>query len=103
MSPQTELDHTYRRMMRHHPFGYALYKPLLRSSLKPGSCGILDRRGFWTNLFDLNDPFSLSEHSLGSAEETSERLVEKGLTWGPKLSRGATKVDVGLGMTVPVP
>jgi hypothetical protein len=88
-------------MMRHHPFGYALYKPVLRSSMKTGSCGILDGRGIWTPLFDLNDHSSLSNHLLSKAEDTPERLVEAGLTWDPKLSWGAVRVDIGLEATAP--
>lgn len=99
MSSQKDLSDIYRRMMRHHPFGYALYKPLLRSSVKPGSCGIL-HRGSWTELFHLNDPSSLSKNLLSVAEDTSERLVEKGLIWDPKVSRGAKKIDIGSDLTL---
>ena len=105
MSPRNHLGHTYRVLMRHHPFGYALYQPLLRDSestkAKPGVCGILDDRGIWTPLFDLNDPPTLSEHQLCPAEDTSERLIRDGLRWEPMLSRGATKVNAGLGVTFP--
>ena len=96
MSP-TQLDHRYRQMMRHHPFGYALYKPVLRSNMKPGDAGIFNSGGFWTKILDLNQ----AEAPLDAVSDASERLVEQGLTWDPKLSRGAIKTKVGLDLTVP--
>lgn len=96
MSPQTGLDRTYRQMMRNHPFGYALYKPVRQSSMKPGTCGYFNDSGFWTKLFDLNDSFSLSYHDLGDAQGTNSEPRDSGITWDPKVSRGASKVDVGL-------
>ena len=82
--------------MRHHPFGYALYKPVLRSLMKPGCCGYFNDSGFWIELFDLNELSSLSKYNLGHARDTSQQLREAEISWEPKISRGASKVDTGL-------
>ncbi len=59
-----------------------------------GSCGYFDESGFWSKLFDLNDPQSLSDHGLGNAQDTHEQLRESDIVWEPKLSDGVSKVDV---------
>jgi hypothetical protein len=49
-------DHAerYRKSMRPHPFGYALYKPPLYSRLFPGVLGYLDDDREWHPVLDLN-------------------------------------------------
>ncbi|OAG38835.1 hypothetical protein AYO21_06866 [Fonsecaea monophora] len=64
--------------------------------MKPGTCGYFDKSGFWSKLFDLNDSSSLLKHSLGDAQDTNSELRDNGITWDPKVSRGTSKIDVGL-------
>ncbi|KAL2752088.1 hypothetical protein ACRALDRAFT_213567 [Sodiomyces alcalophilus JCM 7366] len=71
MAPPSGLDRLYRAMMKAHPFGYALYKPVLMSNLHPGSCGYFDDAGFWHHAFDL--------------EDVKSNLVETDIDWDPKL------------------
>jgi hypothetical protein len=70
--------------------------------MRPGSCGILDDSGFWSLLFDLNDDLSLSSHGLGPSQGAFEELREAGITWGPKLSDGASMVCTGISVGTPI-
>lgn len=81
MAPATRLDQVYRRMMKDHPFGYPLYKPVLMSSIQPGSCGYFDDSGFWHYAFHLSD--------------AQQELVDSNIDWEPKLSKGTSKIDTG--------
>jgi hypothetical protein len=91
-----DLAKVYAESMAHHPYGYALYKPVSSSILKPGGCGYFDTLGNWQPFVDLTSPESLHKYGLNSPMEELESISpEENITWGPKVSRRVTAVNLG--------
>ena len=88
------LNLTYANSMRHHPFGYAIYHPVEKTDLKPGSCGYFDRDGVWNPIcqIDRPRPSSSAPGSLfTSADEELQKAASQTLHWGPKYSENVTE------------
>jgi hypothetical protein len=97
MAQGDDLAKVYAENMAHHPYGYALYKPVLSSTLKPGSCGYFDTQGNWQPLVDLTSPNSLQKYGLSSPKEELESISpEENISWGPKVSRRVTEVNLDI-------
>jgi hypothetical protein len=92
-----DLSHVYAENMAHHPYGYAMYKPVSSNILKPGSCGYFDSLGTWNPFVDLTSPSSLQKYGLSSPKEELERIPsEENTDWGPKVSRSVTEARLDL-------
>ena len=92
-----DLSHVYAENMAHHPYGYAMYKPVSSNILKPGSCGYFDSLGTWNPFVDLTSPSSLEKYGLSSPKEELERIPsEENTDWGPKVSRSVTEARLDL-------
>ena len=65
------LDVEYSKLMAHHPFGIALYRPLPSDSFKLGACGYFEF-GHWNPICDLE-----VSNSLDIKDSTSLKTIEK--------------------------
>ncbi len=91
------LDVEYSKLMAHHPFGIALYRPLSSDSFKPGACGYFDEFGHWNPICDLEDSISLETKGLNLLEDPIERAPsDQGITWAAKLSVNMRGIKVPL-------
>lgn len=97
MGRHNDLSQVYAENMIHHPYGYALYKPVSSSILKPGSCGYFDAQGAWNPIADLTSPASLQKYGLSIPKEELERIpIEENIAWGPKVSQRVTEMNLDL-------
>ncbi|KDR73010.1 hypothetical protein GALMADRAFT_101440 [Galerina marginata CBS 339.88] len=110
---QWTLDRQYAEIMKNHPFGLALYRPLPLSVFSPGSCGYFDDFGSWNPITHLENDVMLTKKGLEKVPEEDaldKAPVDNGITWGPKTSANvkATKlelsagIDPGLAIAIPV-
>ena len=97
MGRHNDLSQVYAENMIHHPYGYALYKPVSSSILKPGSCGYFDAQGAWNPIADLTSPASLQKYGLSIPKEELERIpIVENIAWGPKVSQRVTEMNLDL-------
>jgi hypothetical protein len=97
MGKDSDLDKVYAKNMQHHPYGYALYKPMSSTILKPGSCGYFDSLGAWNPIANLDDVQSLQKYGLQPPKERLEKAPpEENITWGPKVSQNVTEQRMDL-------
>ncbi|KAF9554916.1 hypothetical protein CPC08DRAFT_151865 [Agrocybe pediades] len=101
-SAQLQLDQQYSKIMKNHPFGVALYRPLSRSIFHPGACGYFDDFGKWNPIAHLeSDVAILNKKGLAPVEDEIEKApVEDGIKWGPKTSSNvrAKKISLSAGV-----
>lgn len=91
------LDIEYSKLMAHHPFGIALYRPLSSEIFRPGACGYFDDCGDWNPICDLGDSSSMDVNGLERPEDPIERApLDQGITWAAKLSMKMRGVKVPL-------
>ncbi|KAF8896882.1 hypothetical protein CPB84DRAFT_1681939 [Gymnopilus junonius] len=96
-----KLDKLYADIMKAHPFGIAMYRPLPSSVFGPGCCGYFDHDGSWNPIVHLMDTESLLRKGLELPDEELERApVDNGITWGPMVSSNikATKASISGGV-----
>jgi len=86
--PSKQLDQEYANIMKNHPYGIALYRPLPHSIFKPGACGYFDDFGTWNPIAHLeSDETVLSKRGLKAIEDEVEKApIEDGIRWGPMTS-----------------
>ena len=96
-----KLDQVYADLMKAHPFGIAMYRPLPSSVFSPGSCGYFDNNGSWNLIAHLDNTESLLRKGLEPpAEDLEKAPVDNGITWGPMISSNvkSTKIDLSGGV-----
>lgn len=87
MTDKSRLDRVYAQLLRHHPYGWALYKKVTKRDVFPGCCGYFDTDGDWHGLVDLNAGPNLTSQGwmIPDAGIINEKSPES-MTWGPKNS-----------------
>ncbi|KAK5999137.1 hypothetical protein PT974_01526 [Cladobotryum mycophilum] len=106
MTDKSRLDRVYAQLMRHHPYGWALYKKVTKREIFPGSCGYFDPEGDWQTIVDLTGP---SHNLVGQGwkvpcDKIHSTRSPESTTWGPKNSGSIESRSVGgtVGATVAV-
>jgi hypothetical protein len=97
MTGTNELDQVYLTLMKHHPYGKAIYKPLSTSSFHPGIVGYFDSVGNWNPIADLSAVEASSPATF--TPPPSDKLVRapsEPQTWGPRLGTQTTCREIGL-------
>lgn len=78
----------YTEAMKEHPYGYALFRPALSETLRPGSCGYIDDNGRWNSI--LLDIQATTNEGF-SASTSLSAMPTQYHTWGPKASSGVVQ------------
>lgn len=78
----------YTEAMKEHPYGYALFRPALSTTLRPGSCGYIDDNGRWNRI--LLDIQATTNEGF-SASTSLSAMPTQYHTWGPKASSGVVQ------------
>ncbi|KAI0487749.1 hypothetical protein F4859DRAFT_466069 [Xylaria cf. heliscus] len=89
----------YRRSMRRHRFGYALYEPAPFSRLHPGVLGYLDEYQRWHPILDLNDVATVNAAGY-SPLSYIQRAPPDIRRYGPMAAGDVSANEVGLGLGV---
>ncbi len=73
--------------------GYAIYKPVSNTIMKPGSVGFFTSDGSWHQITNLDDPTSLALNDLSPpSKPLSKAPTEKIENYrSPKMSSGTTE------------
>ena len=96
MTARGKFDQQYADIMRNHPFGVAVYRPLSQIIFKVGACGYFDDFGSWQPIVDLERPNQLLEKKLTPPEKLEKAPLDDGIEWGPKVSSKTTAKKIGL-------
>lgn len=96
MPDDSRIDRVYAQVMRHHPYGWALYKKVTRRDMFPGSCGYFDPEGDWRGIADLNDPPELAKQGWKMPHDDMRfPQPPDSVVWGPKSSGSVNFNHVG--------
>jgi hypothetical protein len=75
----------YESLMKHQPFGTALYHPLSTTHFKPLSCGYFNHLGQWNAIIQLGDVEAVKKQAYQPLREDPEPAPpEHDIQWGPK-------------------
>ncbi|KAJ2978101.1 hypothetical protein NUW58_g7602 [Xylaria curta] len=88
----------YRKSMRRHRFGYALYEPVPFSRLYPGVLGYLDEYQRWHPILDLNDAHAVQAAGYTPLLGNLQRAKPDMRCYGPLTASDVSKTDVALGV-----
>ncbi|KAJ3951288.1 hypothetical protein N0V92_012306 [Colletotrichum tropicale] len=95
------LARSYRKTMRRHRFGYALYEPAPFSRLRPGLLGYLDDEyQRWHPILDLTDASAIETAGyspLGPLQPSEPDLRRYGPLTGDKVTETSVDLEAGLG------
>ncbi|KAK8036595.1 hypothetical protein PG991_001732 [Apiospora marii] len=91
------LDKAFARLLRHHAYGWALFKKVAAKDMHPGSCGYFDPEGDWQPLVDLTRPSDdlLAEGWAAPDARLYHDEAPESLVWGPKSSRAVNANQSG--------
>ncbi|KAL7933332.1 hypothetical protein V8C35DRAFT_305555 [Trichoderma chlorosporum] len=96
MPDNFRLDRAYAQLLRHHPYGWALYKKVTARDIHPGSCGYFDSDGDWRTLADLTSPKGLARQGWTT---TDGNIIDdnhpESMIWGPKSSSSVQSTHIG--------
>lgn len=96
MPDESRIDRVYAQLMRHHPYGWALYKKITRRDMFPGSCGYFDSEGDWCGIADLNNRQDLAEQGWKMPDNRiGSTQPPQSVKWGPKISGSVKSNQVG--------
>jgi hypothetical protein len=97
MAQSDNLSTLYAQQMKHHPYGYALYKPVAESVIQRGSVGYFDGSGDWNPIAQLSDAADLENKGYKPLREPLVSSPKEEHThWGPKTSQGVRNRNIGL-------
>ncbi|KAI1750518.1 hypothetical protein F4782DRAFT_247159 [Xylaria castorea] len=85
----------YRKSMRRHRFGYALYEPAPSSRLYPGMLGYLDEYQRWHPILDLNDTATVKAEGYSSLGYI-QRAAPDVRRYGPLAAGDVSANDIAL-------
>ncbi|KAF3013211.1 hypothetical protein E8E14_005134 [Neopestalotiopsis sp. 37M] len=88
MPDNSRLDRVFAELLRHHAYGWALFKKVTAEDMHPGSCGYFDSEGDWVQAVDLTLPSHdlLSEGWEAPEDRIHHDRAPVALIWGPKTS-----------------
>ncbi|KAI0858019.1 hypothetical protein F4860DRAFT_505620 [Xylaria cubensis] len=89
----------YRKSMRRHRFGYALYEPAPSSRLYPGVLGYLDEYQRWHPILDLNDAATVNAEGyspLGYIQRAPPDIRRYGPLAAAEVSTNELALGVGV-------
>jgi len=97
------LAERYRKSMRPHDFGYAMYKPPLYSRLRPGLLGYLDEDREWHPLLDLTKHpiFNLTTNQPADSQRytrfaTPVLKTPDSRSWEPRVSTKHSETAIAI-------
>ena len=89
MAHYRDLGAAYAKSMEFHGFGYALFRPMAGSDLKPPCCGYFDRNGDWNLIASLTTDYEQAmQQGCTPLPYMPQPLSQIGIQWKPKTSSG---------------
>ena len=98
-----DLSDVYRKHMRHHGCGMAMYQPIAHQDIEPPCCGYFDQNDKWNLIARLRPKRDNASNALGLTPLSRQpsQMQAIGLRWQPKCSKGVRMFNVDISGKTP--
>ena len=96
-----DLSNVYKKHMRHHGCGEAMYQPIAHKDIEPPCCGFFDQNDKWNFIARLKNEGKQDVEGLTPLSRPPVQMRSIGLRWQPKCSIGVRMLNVDISGKTP--